>query len=281
MSIRVVTDSTCDLPDSLIAEYDIAVVPLYINVGDEGYLDGVELSRQEFYERLPDYDPPPTTAAPGPEVFRQTYDRLADEGATEVLSMHISSSLSATIDTARLAARDTTRLPVTPFDSQQLSLGTGFLVLAAARAAAQGHSMNEILALLEEQILRTYVFAALDTLEFLRRSGRMSWAVAGLGSLLQIKPVLKMYNGDPTSERVRTNNGATKRLIEMVQELGPLEELALVHTNAPERAATLWRQAQHLFTEGKTPLTVNVTPAIGTHIGPGVVGFACIKATSE
>jgi fatty acid-binding protein DegV len=98
---------------------------------------------------------------------------------------------------------------------------------------------------------------------------------------LQIKPVLKMYNGDPTSERVRTNNGATRRLIELVQELGPLEELALVHTNAPEKVEALWRQAQHLFTAGKTPLTQNVTPVIGAHIGPGVVGFACIKAASE
>lgn len=146
MSIRVVTDSTCDLPESVVAEYGITVVPLYINLGSQGYLDGVELSRQEFYDRLPDYDPAPTTATPGPQMFCEAYERLAEEGATEILSIHISISLSATVDVARVAARETKAVPVTVFDSRQLSLGTGFLVVAAAQAAAEGRSMDDIVA---------------------------------------------------------------------------------------------------------------------------------------
>lgn len=277
MTIKVVTDSTCDLPEAVVAEYGITVVPLYINFGDQSYLDGVELSRQEFYERLPDCDPPPTTAAPGPEVFRQAYERLADEGATEVLSIHISISLSAIVDVAHLAAKGTDAVPVTVLDSRQLSLGTGFLVLAAAKAAVEGRPMGEIVALLEEQASRTHVFAALDTLEFLRRSGRMSRVMAGLGSVLQIKPLLKMYEGNPTAERVRTNNGATTRLVDLLSELVPLEQVALVHTHAPDRAEELQQRVQHLLPEGKV-LSVDITPVIGAHIGPGAAGFACVTA---
>ena len=187
MPIRIVTDSTCDLPEQIAAQYGIAIVPLYINFGLESYLDGIDLSREEFYARLPDCDLPPTTAVPGPQRFLQAYQKLAGEGATEILSIHISRSLSAAVDTARLAAREAST-PVTVFDSGSLSLGTGFLVWAAAEAAAQGHAVDEILALIREQAQRTHVFAALDTLEFLRRSGRMSRVMATLGSWLQMKP---------------------------------------------------------------------------------------------
>jgi DegV family protein with EDD domain len=152
VSIKIVTDSTCDLPESVIARYGITVVPLYINLGPKGYLDGVELSRQEFYERLPTYNPLPTTATPGTDMFRKAYDKLAGEGASEILSIHISISLSATVDIARLAAKEMHSVPVSVMDSRQLSLGTGFLVERAALAAAEGCSMSEIMAVLEDQI---------------------------------------------------------------------------------------------------------------------------------
>jgi len=276
--IKVVTDSTCDLPDEIVAKYGITVVPLYINIGERGYLDGVEISRQDFYEGLADYDPLPTTATPGIDAFQKVYDNLAEEGATQVLSIHISISLSAIVDVARAAANETSSIPVTVFDSQQLSLGTGFLVLEAAKAAAEGHSMEEIIALLEEQTCRTYVFAALDTLEFLQRSGRMNAVVARLGSLLQIKPLLKMHAGKPTGERVRTRERATQRLIQLVTDLGAIEKLALVHTNAPEAAQELYKETRYLFPDDEAPLSVDVTPVLGAHIGPGVIGFTCIVA---
>ena len=281
MTIRIVTDSTCDLPEDTIAEYGISVVPLYINFGDQGYLDGIELSRKEFYTRLPDANPLPTTATPSPQKFAQVYESLAAEGATEILSIHISISLSATVDQARLGAQETRTVPVTVLDSGQLSLGMGLMVLTAAKAAAAGLSKDVIVSLVQDQGTRTHVFAALDTLEFLRRSGRMHWAVAGLGSLLQIKPLLKMHGGTPESERIRTRECAIKRVVELVEEVGPLEELALVHTHAPEEAETLRQRSAHLFPAGGAPLFAEVTPVIGTHIGPGAVGFACVAAPKE
>jgi DegV family protein with EDD domain len=177
MTIRIVTDSTCDLPEEIVAQYGIVVVPLYINFGRESYLDGVELSREAFHARLPDADPPPTTAVPAPEMFIDAYERLADEGASEILSVHISKSLSAVVDQAELAAREAST-PVRVIDSGTLSLGMGFLVWAAAEAAALGRSMEAIVSLIADQSQRTRVFAALDTLEFLRRSGRMNRVMA-------------------------------------------------------------------------------------------------------
>jgi DegV family protein with EDD domain len=277
MSIRIVTDSTCDLPQDVVQKYGIRVVPMYIHIHGESYLDGVDITREEFYRRLPELDPAPTTAAPGPKMFRQIYEELAQEGATEVLSIHISVSLSAVLDVAKLAAEETTSVRVTVMDSRQLSLGTGFLVETAAVAAAQGKSMDEILAILEEQISRTHVFAVLDTMEFLRRSGRISGLVAGFGSLLQVKPLLRMYEGDPTSERVRTTNGAFSRLESLLVERAPFKQVALVHTHAGEQAELLKQRVEHLLPQGDL-ISVDITPVIGAHIGPGAVGFACISA---
>lgn len=281
MSIRVVTDSNCDLPEKVAQEYGIVVVPLYINVGADSYVDGVDMSREEFYEGLPSFKSHPTTSAPAPGKFVEAYRRLAAEGATDILSIHISVSLSAVTNSARLAAEDADLVPVTILDSGNLTLGTGLLALKAAQAAREGRSLAEIVALLEDQILRTYCFAALDTLEFLRRSGRLTRFQSALGSVLKVKPLLKMHNSNIDMERVRTRKRAIERVIELTGELGALEELALVHTHAPENAEELRRQAPSLFPPGKRILSAEVTPVIGAHIGPGAVGFVAIQAQSQ
>jgi DegV family protein with EDD domain len=277
MTIRIVTDSTCDLPAEVIDRYGIGVVPLYINIGDRGYLDGVEITRAEFYNNLPTYKVQPTTAAPPPEKYRAAYKNQAQQGATEILSIHISKALSAVVDTARLAAQEFKSIPVTVFDSRQLSLGTGFLVETAARLAQAGHALEEILAALNDQLRRSYVFAALDTLKFLRRSGRLTGVAAGLGSILQLKPIMKMYDGKPDAERVRTHRRAMQRVIDLLREKGPLERAAIVHTHAPERVAELRQQAAQLLPEGEI-LSMDITPVIGAHIGPGAAGFAVVTA---
>jgi DegV family protein with EDD domain len=207
----------------------------------------------------------------------KVYEQLADSGATAVVSIHIGSALSAMVSVARLAAEETKRVPVTVFDSGQLTLGTGLLALTAARAAADGRSLGDIVRELEDQASRTYCIAALDTLEYLRRSGRLSRFQSSLGSVLQIKPVLRMHSGEFDMERVRTRNGAATRVIELVTQLAPFEELTLVHTHAPQKVALLWEQAAHLFPAGKVPLVAEVTPLIGTHIGPGAAGFVAIQ----
>jgi len=276
MSVRIVTDSTCDLPAEILTRYGIFVVPLYINVGNQGYLDGIDLTRQEFYTRLPYFPQHPTTAVPSPQKFRAMYTALADEGASEVISIHISISLSGTPDVARMAAQEMTAVPVTVVDSQQLSLGTGFLVETAARMAEAGCPAREILPALQDQARRSRVFAALDTLEFLKRSGRMSRFLAGFGSLLQIKPILTMQDGRPGTERARTRERATRRLLEMLEAAGELERVAILHTNAPDRVTELRRQASAYLPEGPI-LTSDITPVIGAHIGPGAYGFATIS----
>ncbi len=278
VTIRIVTDSSCDLPIELVHRYGISVVPMYINVGKKSYLDGVEMTHEEFYEGLPHFDHHPTTSVPGPGQLVQTYERLADDGATAIVSIHIGSALSAMVGIARLAAQETKKVPVTVFDSGQLTLGIGLLALTAARAAAEGQPLSDIVAALEDQASRTHCIAALDTLEYLRRSGRLSRFQSTLGSVLQIKPLLKMHSGEFDMERVRTQNRATTRMMDYLAPLMPFEKLALVHTHAPEKAHLLRQLASHMFPGGEEPMYAEVTPIIGTHIGPGAAGFVAIEA---
>ncbi len=166
MTVRIVTDSTCDLPVDIITKLGIRVLPLYIQVGNREYLDGIDITRDEFYKNLPTLPEHPTTAVPSPLKFHALYDALADEGASEVLSIHISSTLSAITNVARAAAAETTSVPVSVLDSRQLSLGMGFLVHTAAELARNGMTVKEILVALEDQIKRTHVWAVLDTLKY-------------------------------------------------------------------------------------------------------------------
>lgn len=281
MTVQIVTDSTCDLPPEIIARYPITVIPLYINVGNQGFLDGIDMKRDEFYERLPSFSTHPTTALPSPKKFYTVYQTLANEGASEILCIHISAALSSTIDVARLAAQEKISASVTVFDSQQLSLGTGFLVEIAAKMAAAGSSVKEILAALNDQIQHIYVFAILDTLEFLKRSGRMNKYMAGIATWLQIKPIMIMHKGKPSSERVRTRERALKRLVEMLAAVGTLDRAAIVHTHAqPDRINELCTLAAGLLPQGNM-ITADITPVIGAHIGPGAVGFAVVKASKQ
>jgi DegV family protein with EDD domain len=278
MNIRIVTDSTCDLPQEIIKRYRITVIPLYIHFGDQGYLDGEEISREEFYRRLPEAEQTPTTATPGIDTILEVYRGLQQQGADQIISIHIAQALSATVDVVRTAARDAP-LPVEVIDSGQLSMGVGFLVMHAARAAEAGRSASQIVQELEELGERAHVFAALDTLDYLRRSGRMNSLVAGIGSLLHVKPILKMHRGDPTSELVRTRQRAVEKLLEKLKELKPIQEIALVHSNALEEAEELWEQAkQYLPDWEEPPFAVTVTPVLGAHIGPGAIGFALIRS---
>ena len=280
MTIKIVTDSTSDLPQEVVQNLGITVVPLFINIGDTGYLDGVEITRKDFYTNLPNYDVHPTTGTPGMDAITQVYKKLASDGATQILSIHISKSLSATVEVAESAARDFEQIPVVVHDSQQLSTGTGFQVETAARMAVEGKTMDEILAALDEIMQRTLVAAGLDTLEYLRRSGRMNRFMTSLGSLLQLKPILTMKNGLPGSERVRTAEKAETRLIELLKERQPIERFALLHTNAGKKAEVFKAKIIELIPEGEV-YSMDITPVIGAHIGPGAVGYAIVSGLSS
>jgi len=277
MNVRIVTDSTCDLPEEVVSKYNITVIPLHINQGEKSYLDGIELTREEFYARLPDYKPAPTTATPSPETFRLKFEQLAEEGAQTILSIHISESLSATINSARVAAEQFKHIPVTVLDSTQLSLGLGFIVEKAAQMSELGHKMDEIVINLQELMKRTYVFASLKTLEYLRRSGRMHFALARLGEILQIKPLLHMNQGHPTAHRTRTQSRATERLMEWLRENAPYEKLAVVHAGVQAEAEAMRERVKEFLPESDIPV-VQITPVLGAHLGVGALGFACVSA---
>jgi fatty acid kinase fatty acid binding subunit len=277
MTIRILVDSTCDVPPDVAERLGIAVVPVYINVGDESYLDGVDLTRREFYENLPGYDLFPTTAAPSPVAFTAAYQKLVEDGATEILSLHIAANLSNTLNAARLGAEEVEGAEITMWDTQQLALGSGLQAIIAAEAAAEGCTMPEILALLTEKRNKTRIFAVLDTLEFLRRSGRVSWTEFGLGTLLQIKPIVQVYAGEITIvEKVRTTKRAIPRLIQLVASYGPLDRVVLEYAGSLETAERLRKDAAHLFPSDAEALIMELTPAIGSHAGPGVVGLGFI-----
>jgi len=280
MTLRIVTDSSCDLPQTLVDQHGVTVVPIFVQVGENAYRDGIDITRAEFYERLPHFKPPATTAAPGPELFKQTYERLANDGATEILSIHISHTLSATVTNAQKAAEETSIVPVTVLDSRQLSMGVGFQVLTAAQEALKGTPLKDVLAKLDSQIRRTRTFAGLDTLDYLYRSGRMNFALAKIGTLLQIKPFLKMYDGVSDAERVRTHKGAIKRLIELLYASGPYEKAAMLYSGARDRAEELFDEVRHLLPTDDF-IFGELNPALGVHLGPGVLGFSTVSAKQE
>lgn len=281
MTIRIVTDSTSDLPKPIAEQFGIAVIPCFINIGEQGFLDGVNLSRQEFYEKLPALNPLPKTAAPSIGMFQETYQRLIAEGATEILSIHLAASLSAVMNVATIAAQETTNAQVTAFDSRQLSLGTGFQAITAARLSSQGASIAEIIAVLNDQVLRTHTLAVLDTLENLRRSGRVSRLVAELGSILQVKPVMHVYNSEVNAERIRTRKAAMEKMIGILQSFGRLEQIAIVHTHSPDRAEEFKNQMQNLYRYLSIEICEEVTPVIGTHLGRDTVGIICVATKNN
>ena len=276
MKIAIVTDSTCDLPEEIVRQQAITVIPLHINIGDKTYLDGIDLSREDFYTQLPNYKTSPKTATPGIDIFTQTYKSLMDAGTHAILSIHISESLSATVNTARTAAYEFTGIPVIVLDSSQLSMGMGFLVEKAAQMAQAGKTVDEILAALQESMKRAYVFASLKTLEYLRRSGRMNFAIAKFGEILQIKPLLHLNMGKATAHRTRTQGRATQRLFAWLAEYAPYEKLAILHAEVQEEAEALYEQVRSFFPQELVPI-VQITPALGAHLGIGALGFACIS----
>ncbi len=236
------------------------------------------MTRAQFYEGLPTFAHHPTTAVPGIDAFINVYNKLVGEGADAIISMHIGKVLSNVVDVARLAAEKFNQIPVYVLDAGNLTLGTGILARQAALMTNAGENAKEILAAISDKAKRTYTFAMLNTLEFLRRSGRLSNFQFGLGSLLILRPILKMNDGKTDMEKTRTIHGALNRLLQLVEELGKLEESAFVHTHAPEKVERLRTIASHLIPSGKEILVGEVTPVIGSHIGPGAVGFSVIKA---
>ena len=275
MKTGIVTDSTADIPKDLLSVHQIESVPITLHIDGKSYVDGETITREEFYTRMPTMEMPATTAAPSVGSFAERYEKLFAAGAEKIISIHAAANLTGIFNAARLAAEDFGER-VYVFNSGQLSLGCGFQVLSAAEAAAKDRPVDTILNSLIAMQKKIKVIAVLDTLEYLRRSGRVSWAKARFGNLLNLKPMIELSYGKVDNlGAVRTTHLADRRIHEMLREAGALERLAVLHTNAEARARQFVADAApNLSTP---PLLVNVTPAIGAHLGPSGLGFAAVK----
>lgn len=268
----VVTDSTSDIPADEAEALGIEVIPALVTVNGRSYKDGTELDRAELYRRMPLLKTPATTAVPSPSVFEALYERLLASGVERVLSMHVSSRLSTMVNVARQAAAAFgDRIHV--FDSLQVSLGLGFQAMEAAAAALADRPFEAILEVARRARERVHVCAMIDTLEYIRRSGRVSWLRAGLGELLKVKLLVSVADG--LVQRmgvVRTRRRALEQLLALGRGWGLMERLAVLHSAVPEEAADLAQRLKDL--SARLPLIVDVTTVIGTHVGPGSLGLA-------
>lgn len=277
MKIGILTDSTCDIPKYLVEQYELEVVPSILIIDGKEYVDGIGISREEFYKRLPSLQTQPTTAAPSIGDFSTRYEALLMRGCDHILSIHAAGGLTSILNIARQAASD---FPdrVTCVDSTSLSLGLGFQVLAAAEAAETG--LQAALDAIRTAHKRLHVSAALDTMQYLKRSGRVPATVAMLGSLLSIKPLIELTNGEVKAiGAVRTTSQANERMLKFLLEGGELEKLAILHTGTESRAKGFLNELMQRASQSvpRDILMVNVTTVIGTHIGPNGLGFAAVR----
>jgi len=277
-SVHVVTDSSCDLPAGIADELGISIIPLTIRFGDEEFVDRSELSTAEFWTRCVNSDTLPETAAPAPGQFEQTYRSAAANGATGVIVVSLSSALSATMQSAQLAARTVMADPdidldVRVVDSRTISMGLGTIALACARAARDGAAIDEIEALANDLVDRTRVFGALDTLDNLKKGGRIGNAKAMLATALSIKPIIEVTGGVvEQAGKQRTRSKALAYLVDKVKSYdGRIENLAVLHADCSDI---------DLFVEMLAPYHTDdivigeIGPVIGTHGGRGTIGVA-------
>lgn len=277
MKIGIVSDSTCDLPQYFIEQHELEIIPSILVIEGKEYVDGVDISREDFYKRLPSLQTQPTTAAPSIGDFSTRYDSLLTRGFDHIISIHPAGKLTSILNVARQSATDFAD-KVTCIDSTSLSLGLGFQVLAAAEAAELG--LQAALDAIDSTRKRLHVYAALDTMENLRRSGRVPAAVTFLGGLLNIKPMIELIDGEvkPLAAN-RTTKQANERMLNSLLQFGPLERLAVLHTGAEQRAREFLNSVMQKASQSvpRDILMVNVTTVIGTHVGPNGLGFASVR----
>ena len=277
MTVKVITDSTADLPPALAEELGITVVPLNVHFGTEVYRDGVEITADEFYRRLVTASRLPTTSQPTPGDFLSAYDEMG-QTTDEIISVHISAKLSGTMNSATQALEEyagSSRIEIV--DSMQGSMGLGVVAIAAAEAARRGGSLDDVVAETRATLPNVGFIGLLDTLEYLEKGGRIGKAQAFVGSLLRIKPLLTIRDGEAHPlERARTRAKGVDRMCELVQEQMPLKDLAVVYTTTPDEARALAQRLQSFLPQGEVILS-QVGPVVGTYLGPGVLGVALRK----
>lgn len=273
--IRIITDSSSDIPPAIAAAHEIRIVPLSIRFGDEEYVDGAELTSAMFWQKLASSDRLPETAAPSAGAFLEAYETLTDEGATGIVAICMSSAISATYQSAVLAAEKVAGdIPIRVIDSQAVTMALGLQVTAAASAAAGGASLDEVAMVAADAAAKSNVFAAFDTLEFLKRGGRVGSGAALLGGLLDVKPLVHFEDGAiAAAGRVRTRSKALAAIVDKAIEISDrLDALAVIHGNAADVDELLDQLRERL--PDHNPIVAELGPVVGTHAGPGTIGIA-------
>ena len=277
MPVRIVTDSASDLPEALCEELGIEVVPLTIRFGEREYVDRKELSTEAFWRELEASSVLPETAAPSVGAFEETFRNLSDAGADGIVCINLSAHLSATMQSAQVAAKALDgHTPITIIDSKSASMGIGNLAIHAARRARAGATLDEIVREVEDQRERQHVLATLDTLEYLRKGGRIGGAQAMLGSMLSIKPVIEVRDGAvEQAGKVRTRSKALRFLVDHIP-VGNIEAISILHAGAPDLDEFL-AMLQPALPEANV-VVGTIGPVIGVHTGPRVLGVAWIQS---
>ena len=275
MTVRVVTDSTSDIPKSVIEELGITVVPLTIAFGAQSYRDGMDLSADDFYARLQQEKALPTTSQPPPALFQHAYEHLITQG--DVVSVHLSHKFSGTVESARRVAAEMAPDKITVVDSGSASMGLGLCAIAAARAAQSGADRAACAAAAEEVAGRLHIAVAFETLEYLRRGGRIGRAAAFVGGLLKLKPILTVKDGEafPVT-RVRSRAKAIEELFALITKHQPVSDIVVLHTTTPDDAAALAARAREAAPQA-TVYEGRFGPVVGEHGGPGMLGV-CVAA---
>ena len=281
MAIKVVTDSTSDLPADVAESLGIEVVPLNVHFGSDVYKDRVNLMPDTFYDKLINGDVLPTTSQPSVGEFIDVYERLGSD-ADGIVSVHISEKLSGTMNSARLASQQANAdCPIEVVDTFQVSMGVGICAMEAAEVANSGGNMNQVILAARNAVTRSQCFFMLETLEFLQKGGRIGKAQALIGNLLKIRPMLMLQEGEvhPLG-RERTRRKGIAKLVDTVEELAPISGLAVMYSTALDEAQTLAQNISKFMIEGREPMMLQIGPVIGTYAGPDTLGIALISAKS-
>ncbi len=275
MTVAVVVDSTADIPAALRDEYNITVVPLTVLFGNETFLDGVEMTGDQFYKRLVEGSVHPKTSQPAPGQFVEAFERLARDH-DGIVSIHLSGKLSGTVQSARQAAELVPHVPIRVIDSGSVSMGFGYLAIEAACMAQNGQNLEQIADEIEAMAQRAYVWAALDTLKYLERGGRIGGARAFLGTLLSVKPIIQIKGEVLPSEQVRTHKKAMTRLVDLANAQAPYSHMAVMYTTSRQYADEIVEQLGSLAPRDQI-VVAQLTPVLGVYGGPDLVGIAGIK----
>jgi len=281
MAIKVVTDSTSDLPADVAESLGIEVVPLNVHFGSDVYKDRVNLMPDAFYDKLINGDILPTTSQPSVGEFIDVYERLGSD-ADGIVSVHLSEKLSGTMNSARQASQQANAdCPIEVVDTFQVSMGVGICAMEAAEVANSGGDMNQVILAARNAVTRSQCFFMLETLEFLQKGGRIGKAQALIGNLLKIRPMLMLQEGEvhPLG-RERTRRKGIAKLVDTVEELAPISGLAVMYSTGPDEAQTLAQNISKFMIEGREPMMLQIGPVIGTYAGPDTLGIALISAKS-